>query len=559
MSRISTVFLFFCFIFVLVLSRLYYWQIVARDALQAEADSQHYFKFSLPAVRGEIRSWDATPLVMNDQVYLVYAEPKNIENLGFFAKSISEILSVDMATLLTKISDNKTLWVPLKHKVGEDIVSKLKTLKMKGLGYERESHRYYPESSMSAHILGFVGSDENGNDKGYFGLEGYYNRELRGKNGSLLQEKDVRGAPILVGDVTRIDPENGRTLVLYLDRIVQHIIEKKLLDGIEKYGAKEGSIVIMDPKIGGIIASASFPSYDPSNYTAFDKGVYKNPVVGSSYEPGSTFKSLVMAAGIEEGAVTPMTTMDESGPVRVGEYAIRTWNNEYHGKITMTQILERSSNVGMVYVGEKLGKDKLLQYIHDFGFGQATGVDLEDESSPELRESSKWGDIDLATASFGQGIAVTPLQMVRAVAALANGGMLMEPHVVREMRDLRGNVFPVPVNKIRRVVSERTAKQVTEMLVSSVDNGEAKWAKPKGYRIAGKTGTAQIPVAGHYDATKTIASFVGYAPADDPKFVMLVLLSEPSSSQWGSETAAPLFFSIAKELFLHYNIAPIGF
>ncbi len=530
-----------------------------RSSLKIEADSQHFFKFSLPAIRGEIRTQDMTPLVMNEKVYLVYAEPKNIENTATFAKAVSEIMTVDLTTLLTKISDKKTFWVPIKHKVNEEIVSKLKALKIKGLGYARESDRYYPESSMSANMLGFVGLDENGNDKGYFGLEGYYNRELRGKDGSLLQEKDVRGAPILVGEITRIEPENGRTLVLYLDRVVQHIIEKKLLDGIEKYGAKEGSVILMDPKTGGIIASASFPSYNPQNYTDFDKSYYKNSVVGSSYEPGSTIKALVMAAGIEEGVVTPDSTMDEQGPVRVGEYAIRTWNNEYHGRITMTQILERSSNVGMVFVGEKLGKNKLLKYVHDFGFGEPSGIDLEDESSPELRKSSDWTDIDLATASFGQGIAVTPLQMVRAVSAIANGGKLMEPRVVQSMKDDHGSVYPIQPKVVRKVISERTAKLVSDMMVLAVDNGEAKWAKPKGYRIAGKTGTAQIPVAGHYDATKTIASFVGFAPADNPKFVMLVLLSEPTSSQWGSETAAPLFFSIAKELFIHYDIAPNGY
>lgn len=556
MNRITAVFLFFSLIFSLVIARLFYWQVMSRESLQIAADAQHYYRFSLPSVRGEIRDNNSSPLVLNDQVYLVYAEPKSIENLGLFAKLVSETLTIDLALLLNKLSDTKSLWVPIKHTVSEENVLKLKGLKLSGLGFERESKRYYPESSMSAHLLGFVGQDENGNNRGYFGLEGYYDRELKGKDGSLQQEKDVRGAPILVGDVTRIEPEHGRNLILYLDRVAQRIVEEKLLDGIEKYGAKEGSVVVMDPKTGGIIASASFPSYDPSRYTEFDKNYYKNSVVGSSYEPGSTFKALVMAAGIQEGVVSPESTMDEHGPVLVGQYAIRTWNNEYNGTITMTQVLERSSNVGMVHVGEKLGKTKLLKYIHDFGFGDTTGIDLEDESSPELRENSQWHDIDLATASFGQGIAVTPIQMVRAVGVLANGGVLMEPHVVREMRDVQGNVFAIAPKQIRRVVSEKTSKQITEMMVSAVDKGEAKWAKPKGYRIAGKTGTAQIPVAGHYDATKTIASFVGFAPADNPKFVMLVLLNEPTSSQWGSETAAPLFFSIAKELFSHYGIAP---
>ena len=222
----------------------------------------------------------------------------------------------------------------------------------------------------------------------------------------------------------------------------------------------------------------------------------------------------------------------------------------------MSQVLEYSSNVGMVYVGKKLEKDALLSYIRNFGFGLATGIDLEEESSPQLRPQKEWTPIDLGTVSFGQGIAVTPLQMVRAVAALANGGWLMEPKMVKEVSDAKGRTIPIAPKKVRRVIDSTSASIITEMMVAAVDRGEAKWAKPPGYRIAGKTGTAQIPVAGHYDATKTIASFVGFAPADNPKFVMLVTLREPKSSPWGSETAAPLFFAIAKDLFTYYNLSP---
>lgn len=248
--------------------------------------------------------------------------------------------------------------------------------------------------------------------------------------------------------------------------------------------------------------------------------------------------------------------MDESGPVQIGPYVIRTWNNEYNGKISMTEVLEHSSNVGMVFVAQQLGREKLLAAIRKFGFGKLTNIDLEDEASPELRPDKEWAVVDEYTASFGQGIAVTPIQMVRALAALANGGKMMEPHVVKEIKDAKGKVTTVQPKVVSQVISPETARIVTEMMVAAVDNGEAKWAKPKGYRVAGKTGTAQIPVAGHYDATKTIASFVGFAPADKPRFVMLVTLREPSSSPWGSETAAPLFFTIARDLFTYWGIPP---
>jgi cell division protein FtsI/penicillin-binding protein 2 len=312
----------------------------------------------------------------------------------------------------------------------------------------------------------------------------------------------------------------------------------------------------MDPKTGSILSMASYPNYDPAKYNEYEESMYKNPIVAESYEPGSTFKVIAMSAALEEKLVTPSMTVDEGGPVRIGDYSIRTWNNQYHGNITISRVLELSSNVGMVTVGKKLGVDRFNAYIRMFGFGQLTGIDLEDESTPQLRDAKEWGEIDLATATFGQGIAVTPVQMVRAVAALANKGVLMEPHIVRELRDDGTRAVSIRPKIVRQVVSEATAKIMTEMMVSAVESGEARWAKPKGYRIAGKTGTAQIPVSGHYDEEKTIASFVGFAPADDPRFVMLVTLREPSSSPWGSETAAPLFFAIAKDLLSYYNIPP---
>lgn len=520
------------------------------------AASQYFLELELPAQRGRIVARDQSHLAINKKTYLLYAQPKEITSLSDFVREISDRLHREPEELYEALSAPGRVWLPIAHKVDQEVVGQLQALKLAGLGFEKEPKRYYPEASAAAHLLGFVGSDENGRDKGYFGLEGYYDRELRGKGGSLRIQKDARGAPMLIADVTRIEPEDGRTLVLWLDRAIQRMAERRLLEGIEKYGAKEGSVVIMDPKSGGILGMAAFPNYDPGSYSDFVKDFYRNPLVGDSYEPGSTFKTLVMAAGLNEGVIDGKTSFNETGPVQVGEYTIRTWDNQYHGQITMSQILEHSSNVGMVFVEDKLGKEKFLKYIRDFGFGQPTGVDLEDETSPPLRDNDEWREIDLATASFGQGVAVTPLQMVRAVAALANGGVLMEPRAVAQIIDSRGRKLDLRPKPVRRIISPETASLITEMMVSSVDNGEAKWAKPAGYRIAGKTGTAQIPVAGHYDDKKTIASFVGFAPADDPQFVMLVTLREPASSPWGSETAAPLFFAIARDIFAYKNILP---
>jgi stage V sporulation protein D (sporulation-specific penicillin-binding protein) len=556
MWRIQVAFVLIAGAFVLTVIRLFYWQIVRGEELRREASAQYNLSFALPAARGSILSSDGSPFAMNVPAHLVFAQPAHIENAANFATLVAPILLLEEEDVYRQITQEGRFWVPLARKADEETVAKLKALELKGLGFESVSTRYYPEASMAAQMLGFVGLDQNGLDKGYFGLEGYYDRELRGKDGRLEIEKDVRGAPILVGEQTRIAAQDGRDVTLWVDRSFQQIVQKRLAEGIEKYGAKEGSVVAIDPKTGGILAMASYPDYIPAQYASFNRELYKNPIVASTYEPGSTFKVIVMAAALNEKAVTATTTFDESGPLKVGEYAIRTWNGQYRGKQTMTEVIQHSSNVGMVYAATKLGQEKLLQYIRDAGFGSLTGVDLEDETASSLRDEREWREIDYATASFGQGIAVTPIQMVRAVAAIANGGWLMEPHVVKSIVDTKGKVVDIKPKQVRQLFSREASEIMTEMMINAVDNGEAKWAKPKGYRIAGKTGTAQIPVAGHYDATKTIASFVGFAPADNPQFVMLVTLREPTSSPWGSETAAPLFFNIARDVFLYKNIFP---
>lgn len=556
MSRIWFVFLLLVLCYAILVVRLFYWQVVRSSDLRIEAASQYSLTFTLPAQRGTILAADGKPLVLNQSAYLVYGQPRAIADVPSFAATVSPALGLDPKDVAALLSQPGKVWVPLAHKVEASRVNHLRDLAVKGLGFEREPMRMYPEGSMSAHLLGFVGSDENGKDKGYFGLEGYYDRELRGKDGMLEIERDARGQPILVGETRRIEPEDGRSLLLWLDRTVQRSVERRLQEGIARYGAKEGSVVVMDPKTGGILAMAAVPSYHPAAFSAFGSDLYKNSVVASSFEPGSTFKVLVMAMAIERGLVDPTTVVEERGPVRVGEFSIRTWDNAYRGEISMTDVLVHSSNVGMVGVARKLGKEGMLRVMHDFGFGERTGIDLQEEASPAMRPDDQWKEIDFATASFGQGIAVTPIQMARAVAAIANGGQLMEPRVVAAIRDGSGKVVPFKPKKVRTVLSAQSARVVTEMMVAAVERGEAKWAKPRGYRIAGKTGTAQIPVAGHYDDKKTIASFVGFAPADDPKFVMLVTLREPTSSPWGSETAAPLFFTIAKDLLFYYGIAP---
>jgi len=547
---------------VAIVGRLFYWQVVLNEKLTAAAEGQHWVSFEIPAARGEILANDGFPLATNEDAFLVFASRPDLnDNSAQIAEKLSPLLESDypasMAALIKeRLGREDLVWVPLKHKVSPEVKKIIEDLQIKGIGFQEESRRSYPEGSMAAHLLGFVGADANGADKGYFGLEGYYDLELKGRAGLLRREKDASGKPILVGETKEEKQENGRDIVTTIDRAAQIIVEKNLEQGLKKYGAVSGSVVIMEPQTGEVLAMASLPAYDPGDYWRFANNLFSNPVVALSFEPGSIFKVLIMAAALNEEAVKPETKCDScNGPRNIADYTIKTWNNQYPPQPSMIEVIQQSNNVGMVFAAEKLGIQKTVSYLEKFGFGQVTGIDLEEESSPGFRPENEWKEIDLATASFGQGVAVTPIQIVRAVTAIANQGKLMRPFVVKKVISNEGTDEIEP--KVQaEVIKPSTARVMTEIMVNAVDKGEAKWAKPSGYRIAGKTGTAQIPVAGHYDKEKTIVSFVGFAPADKPKFVMLVTLREPSTSPWGSETAAPLWFDIAKELFLYYGIQP---
>lgn len=575
--RLTSIRIIFLLFFGSILIRLFYWQVVKADELTSIAEQQHFKNIKLGAKRGQILFSDGFILASTKLIFTLFGQPKLIssDDKTKASSQLSKLISEDQE-LVSQFQDNQTqeitsdliklkifeklssnlYWVPIIKNLNIEQKVKIEQLNLKGLGFEQSVGRFYPEGSSSAHLLGFVGSDSQRGFTGYFGLEGYFDGELKGISGLVRHERDASGLPILIGQFLTNQARDGNDLVLNVDRVIQFTVEQILKKGIEKYGAKSASAIVMDPKTGGILALASYPNYDPSQYFRFPKEYYKDLLVADQYEPGSTFKVLVMSAAINENLVKPDTKCDIcSRPVEIGGFSIRTWDNKYRPDATMTDVIVHSDNIGMVFTGKKLGFDKFYQYLEDFGFGKTTNIDLQDETVPDIRAKNSWGEIDLATASFGQGIAVTPIQMITAISAIANGGYLMEPHVVKEIRS-NNSVFEIKPKIVKKVLSESTAKTVTEMMVKAVNDGEARVFKPKGFNIAGKTGTAQIPVAGHYDPTKTIASFVGFAPAEDPKFIMLVRFDQPSSSIFGSETAAPTFFDIAKDLFNYYGIAP---
>lgn len=567
MVRFKFVALGFLLLFGLLTVRLFFWQVIRGKELAAQAQSQYASGRRLSAPRGNILDSDGNPLAARADGYLIYAEiphlkesPKEVaEKLApFFVADLSDRQAVlnEIDRIENLLFKKETVWIPVKQRVTPEVKKNIEALGLTGIGFEQEEVRAYPEASAAAHLLGFVGKDDQGADKGYFGLEGFYDLTLAGRAGFEKREADARGTPILLGSSTEIAALFGVDLLTNLDKAIQRVIDKRLLEGIQKYGAKGGTAVVVNPKTGAILASSSYPSYEPGLYWQYGNDYFRDPLVSDSFEPGSVFKIVVMAAALDSGAVTPETICDAcAGPLKLDKYTIETWNKKYNPNENMTEVIVHSDNVGMSFVGQKLGADKLYDYLDKFGFGKLTGIDIQGEITPEPRLKGSWNIVDLATTSFGQGIAITPIQMIKAVSIIANGGVSITPYVVKKLQGENWNEDVSP-KRGERVISPETASEITTMMVEAAKYGESKWTNTPGFSVAGKTGTAQIPIAGHYDPEKTNASFVGFSPATDPKFAMLVTLKEPQSSVWASETAAPLWYSIAKDLFIYFGIAP---
>jgi len=558
---------FFILLFAVLLARLFFWQVINGRKLSNEARSQYNSSQVVAVSRGNILAADGSYWVIRTQAWLIWANPRQLEKTPseianqlapFFVENVNDrqALLQETGRLQNLLGKTGVAWVALEQKVGDDIKKNIEALKIQGIGFDMQEASYYPEASAAAQVLGFVGKEDKGMDVGYFGLEGYYDLPLSGKPGFVGGQKDALGAPILLGGTTQVSAIPGVDLQTNIDKRIQTLVEDELSKGIEKYGASGGSVTVMDPTTGRVLAMASLPSFDPEKYSQYNDSLFKNPVISDSFEPGSILKVVIMAAGLDANVIQPDTKCDIcSGPLRVDKYLIKTWNDKYHPDISMTDVIVNSDNVGMSFVGQKLGSDALYDYLHKFGIGVKTGIDLQGETAPKLREKGTWNIVDLATASFGQGVAVTGIEMIRAVAAIANGGYLVTPRVVDSTQ---GNGWKEAVKSEPpvRIITQQAAEEITQMMVDAAENGEAKWCRIPGFNVAGKTGTAQIPVAGHYDATNTNHSFIGFAPADQPKFVMLVTLKSPTSSPWAAETAAPLWYSIAKDLFPYLGIQP---
>src|SRR3989338_2823428 len=549
--KIKVIFLFFIFFYLAIIVRLFFLQVIISPTYK---DSPYLKTTKINSVRGRIFDRNNQPLVLNQNSYQLHLEPKKINDKDRLIHLLSDSLEVPEASISGRIDMSKD-WLAIQGGLTQEQKDNINKLNLKSVGFDYQTKRFYPEASLSAHLLGFLGKNDQSEDVGYLGLEGFYDRDLKGLPGFVETERDILGRPILIGVQQRVEPENGRDLILTVDKTVQEISKKKLLEGLELYKAKKGCVITADPKTMAILALVCLPDYDLEKYYLFSEDYYKNSAISDLFEPGSIFKPLIMAAALEEKKIKPNDIYNETGQVSVGEYNIKTWNDKYEGKISMTRILEKSSNVVMVYIGEKLGNKKIYSYLEKYEFGQNTGIDLQGEVSGYLKPQANWYPIDYSTVTFGQGIAITPIQMIRAFASIINGGYLIRPYLVQKIVS-ENKVVEIKPKIERKIISPLTSEIIKKFLISTVENAEAKWDRPKGYKIGGKTGTAQVPIKGHYDPTKTIASFIGFAPANDPKFLTFIVLYEPKTSPWGSETAAPLFFEIAKQLIVYYNISP---
>jgi stage V sporulation protein D (sporulation-specific penicillin-binding protein) len=546
----------------LIISRLYVLQVMAHEKYLKIAENQHQVFEELTPERGQIFLSDEKepyPLAVNQKLQMAYAVPKEINDRENTASEISAALSLDKKEVDEKFSDSDDMFEILKHKLSEDEVSRVKNLNLPGIYLSAEDFRYYPGDELASQIVGFVGSNGSGY-QGQYGLEAYWEKELKGEPGSLHQERDTRGRWISIADRDLEPAKDGSDLVLTINHTVQYEVEKILKETVELHKADNGTIIAMEPKTGKILAMAGYPNFNPNDYSQTeDISVFADPAVSTPYECGSVFKTITLAAGIDDGKINPDTQYYDSGSVKEAGYTIKNSDEKAYGNQTMTQVLEKSLNTGAIYVEKVLGNKKFSDYLRSFGFGEKTGIELPSESAGNLRNlNDTRRSINFFTSSFGQGITVTPLQLISAYAAIANGGKLMKPQIVEKIINSNGEAQEINPQEVRQVISSDSARLVGEMLRSVVVNGHGKRADVPGYLVAGKTGTAQVAKIGEkgYEEGITIGSFAGYAPLEDPQFAVLVEIYHPRDVQWAESSAAPAFAKVMKFLLEYYGVKP---
>jgi len=532
--------------------RLYSWQVTNAGMLDLRGTKEHALQVPIDAPRGRILDSRGKVLVTNVEFDRVYAVPPDVKDPVTTASRLAPVLGLTYDSLFALLQ-TKSSYITLARKVDPSVRDQVNALDLPGIYMEPDVKRIYPAGSLAAQLLGFT----NYNGDGNYGIEQYYNSVLTGKPGELRAERDGLGNEIDLNNAVRIAPVPGKDLQLTIDSSIQYDAEQELAAGLQKHGAVSGTIIVMDPFTGAILAMANSPTYDPNQFQDTPAANFVDGAVSTPFEPGSTFKLITMATGLEHGAVTPLTTVNDPGYLTEYGSTIHDWDRKAHGTVTMRYVLDHSLNVGAAFAAKKTGADTFYQGVKAFGFGRPTGVDLQGEAGGVVytNANADWRPISLATNSFGQGLTATSLQVVTAVSAIANGGNLMQPYVVQQIISPQGVQVTHP-KVVGHPISPATAATLTNMMEEVPVKGEATLALIPGYLVAGKTGTAQVAENGGYSPDVTIASFVGFAPAQHPAFVIYIMLDHPTDSPYGSETATPMFADLAQKILVHMGIAP---
>jgi stage V sporulation protein D (sporulation-specific penicillin-binding protein) len=548
-----------------VWTRLAYWQVARHGQLAQQAQAQSREVVELPAVRGAIFDRNMTQLVVNTAVYSAFVSPDQISKAQRerVANGLVTVLGADRVKVMA-ILESGSKFRYIARRVSKEKADTLRELKLPGVGLENETQRSYlpgaaPNTTLAASLLGFVKYDGTAGD---YGLEAKYQKQLAGTPGYISSFRDLANREIVLGSHIHQSPVNGSDVVLSLDANIQYAAEQALAEGVQKYHAESGSVLIMDPTTGGIVSWANYPTYNANDFVHADTALFKDNVASYVYEPGSVMKVITLAGAINSGAIAPETVFYDPGYMNVGGYRISDWDHRNHGNVTYTYVLEHSLNVGAMKAMQAEGHENFYKYLQGFGLTRPSGIDVGGENCLLPAAADKLADSQYATASFGQGIDTNMVQMLAAINVIANGGKYAQPHV---MERVGTRINPVLLQPQQQVITPETAAKMTTMMQSVVQHGSGWNSRVKGFELdqAGKTGTSQIPVNGQY--TQDVwASFVGFLPAKNPRFTMLVVIRKPhvdgSDREWtlndGYFTAAPIWRTIAQNMVVNWHITP---
>ena len=539
--------------FVVLLGRLAYLQIVKHDEYARLAENQHAKTVPLRPKRGPILDRTGQALAVSSRADTLYVTPSKVEDAPRLAARLAAILGEPARDVVRRLTVAKK-FAPVRRRLDPDMARGVRDLNDPSLTLVEDSLRLYPNRELAAQLIGFEGAD----GKGLAGVEQAWDAHLAGVEGRAVVERDALGREVTGAPIVLKPSVAGQGIVLTIDATIQYLAEKEVDAAWRRTRAKSAMAVAMDPRTGEILAMAIRPTYNPNAFGTATDDDRRARAVTDPFEPGSTFKVIMAASALQEGVVKPSDRLyAENGAIRVANSTIHDWKK--YGWLTFTEVLQNSSNVGSIKVGLMLGKERYYKYMTAFGFGASTNLGLPGESRGQLRAPSQWSGLSLATMSIGQEISVTAVQLVAAFAAVANGGRLMQPQIIRAVLDGQGReIRSFEPAAVRQVISPETARTLTDMMVNVVRNGTGHNAAIPGYDVAGKTGTAQKmdPATRRYSRAPGVLSFVGFVPADDPRLAMIVLLDEPKNEKWGSEAAAPIFAAIGREVLRYLNVAP---